>query len=80
MTAPSSIRSKGPTGRRVSFSVRMLVVVITVLCAGLGWIVYRDERQRQAVEEIERNGGRVYYPFQQKTTTPRGVGTPACRA
>jgi hypothetical protein len=51
-------------GKRTRFGLRTLLAVVTVLALALGWLVQRVERQRAAVEEIERRGSRVVYAHQ----------------
>ncbi|HVX13663.1 MAG TPA: hypothetical protein VHC22_20940 [Pirellulales bacterium] len=46
---------------KLTFSLRLLLVLVTALCIALGvWIAPR-ERQRRAVEAIEAAGGWEYY-------------------
>jgi hypothetical protein len=55
-----------PTRRLVfRFSLRTLLVGITLLCIGLAWWVHRVKRQVAAVKGIRDNGGWVYYDYEQ---------------
>jgi hypothetical protein len=47
--------------KRARFGLRTLLIAITLFAVGLGWLVQRVERQRRAVEAIERRHGRVVY-------------------
>jgi len=47
------------------FSLRTLLVGITLLCIGLAWWVHRVKRQATAVKGIRDNGGWVYYDYEQ---------------
>ena len=46
------------------FSLRMLMVVITVLCVWLGFKVNAARRQREAVDAILKAGGSIGYDYQ----------------
>ena len=46
------------------FSLRMLLVVVTVLCVWLGFKVNAARRQKEAVEAILKAGGQVSYDYQ----------------
>jgi len=52
--------------RRVAFrfSLRSLLIAITLLCVGLSWWMYRARRQAAAVKGIQACGGWVYYDYQ----------------
>ena len=52
-----------PWRRYLRFSVRGLIVVVLVIGAGLGWIVYSARVQRDAVAAIKRSGGVVEYDW-----------------
>ena len=46
------------------FSLRMLLVVMTVLCVWLGFKVNAARRQKEAVDAITKAGGQVSYDYQ----------------
>ena len=58
------------TRRWLKVSLRTLLLAITVLCAWLGFIVNRANKQKQAVAWVRENGGRVVYDFD--LNGPRG--------
>lgn len=51
--------------RWFQFSIRMLLVVVTLLCVALSMWVVPAERQRRAVEAFEKLGGHVFYVGEQ---------------
>ncbi|MGI8978032.1 MAG: leucine-rich repeat domain-containing protein [Pirellulaceae bacterium] len=55
-----------PPRRRFAlrFSLRSLLIAITLLCIGLSWWMYRARRQSAAVKGIRDSGGWVYYDYQ----------------
>lgn len=64
-----------PNRRRVSFSLKALllgVLAVSLACAWLGWRLRKAERQQQAVAEIERLGGKVFYDHQMAGMEPNG--------
>jgi hypothetical protein len=50
--------------RRIGLSVRLLMAIVVILGGGFGWLAYHVRVQREAVEAIERGGGKVYYDWQ----------------
>src|SRR5262245_13888831 len=57
-----------PTRRWLRFSLRTLLLLVTVACGAFGWLGYKMrlvERQRAAVEAIQKLGGRVYFAHDQ---------------
>jgi hypothetical protein len=54
----------GMKGRRFRFSLRTLLLLLTVLCVWLGVQVTAARRQKNAVEAILSAGGRVVYDYQ----------------
>ena len=59
--------------RWLRFSLRTLLVVITVLCVWLGFKVNAARRQKEAVDAILKAGGTVFYDFQRPANV---VGVP----
>jgi len=60
-------KSPQPPKRRrrwLSYSLRTLLVVMTIFCVALGYWVHRAKRQEAVVEWVEDNGGRVNYDFE----------------
>lgn len=49
--------------RWLSYSLRSLFVVVTILCVALGYWTHRANRQKAVVKWVEENGGGVYYDF-----------------
>jgi hypothetical protein len=50
--------------RYLRFSVRVLIVLVLVMGAGLGWVVRSARIQREAVQAITRAGGWVKYEWE----------------
>src|SRR5262245_12387912 len=50
--------------RRLRFSLRTLLVLVTLLCVGLGWYVSRVRPQKAAVAKLRAHGIKVGYEFQ----------------
>lgn len=52
-----------PPGRRrwLQFSLRSLLVLVTLLALGLGWFVRRVEPQRRAVAKVQSLGGSCHF-------------------
>ena len=46
------------------FSLKAFVVVLTVFCVWLGALVFRVNKQKEAVQWVRDHGGRVLYDFQ----------------
>ena len=60
-------QTDNPRRRRFRFSLRTLLVFVTVASAGCGWLGYKvrqARRQREAVEVIQRLDGSVKYDYQ----------------
>jgi hypothetical protein len=49
---------------RIRLSVRALMALVLLIAAGLGWVAYRAQLQRQAVAVIVEAGGKVLYEGQ----------------
>jgi len=45
------------------FTLRVLLVVVTLLCIGLAMWTHRAREQQRLVERIERSGGNIVYDF-----------------
>ena len=77
MDAPPSNASKvKPKRRWCRFSLRALLILITVLCLWLGPKVHHARQQRAAVEAIASLGGRVYYDHQVTQPPAQGFRSP----
>ena len=80
MTTDHSNPSK-PRRRWFQYSLRTLLVLVTVLCVfcvWLGLVSERARKQREAVAAIEAMGGVVYYDYQvdsSGTLLPKGILT-----
>ena len=49
-----------PRRRFRQFSLRTMLVVLTVFCVWLGWTVHRANEQKKAVEWVREMGGSVW--------------------
>jgi hypothetical protein len=75
MENPQSANSPPRKWRRLQFSLRSLLIVITVFGVWLGLKVNRARRQRDAVTAIRALGGTVQYDYQHVTPNePPGPG------
>jgi hypothetical protein len=71
-----------PKPRRFRFSLRALLLLVTIASAGFGWLGYKVrqvQRQKEAVVAIEKLGGSVVYDYEidmngsmLQRPTPRG--------
>src|SRR5690242_2663833 len=62
-----------PRRRRFRYSLRALLVFVTIASAGFGWLglkMRQANRQREAVEAIRELGGNVSYDYEFK---PKGA-------
>jgi hypothetical protein len=50
--------------RRLRFSLRSLMIVVTLVCAAAGLASNQANRQRRAIERIQAAHGTVYYDYQ----------------
>ena len=68
-TPASATANTAPRLRRrgwgLRFSLRGLLLVVTVLCVALAWRLHRAKLQRHAVQAIRDAHGWVYYDYQQ---------------
>ena len=71
MTTNHTTPSK-PRRRWFQFSLRTLMVLVTVLCVWLGLVSERARKQREAVAAIEALGGWVWYDYQNSGQEPPG--------
>ena len=53
-----------PKRRWFRFSLKTFVVVLTLFCVWLGLLVYRVNKQREAIQWVREHGGYVYYDYQ----------------
>ena len=54
-----------PTKKRwLSFSLRTMLVLLTIVCVWLGFKVHRVERQKAAITWVESVGGTVSYDYE----------------
>jgi hypothetical protein len=60
----SEAQPSRPRRRMLRYSLRSLLVAVTVLCVALGFWVNGAQRQRQAVADITAAGGVVRYDFE----------------
>ena len=52
-----------PRRRWLQYSLRTFFVLLTVLCVWLGWLTYKANEQRKAVEWVREMGGTVFYNY-----------------
>ena len=50
--------------RILRFSIRTLLIVLTIFCVALGWKVERARKQREAVAWVHEMGGSVNYDYE----------------
>jgi hypothetical protein len=50
--------------RFLRFSIRTLLIVLTICCVWLGWKVSRTENQREAVAWVHEMSGSVMYDYE----------------
>ena len=63
---PMTTEPTKPKPRRPfwQFSLRTMLVLLTVFCMWLGWIAHRANEQRKAVAWVRETGGLVYYDYE----------------
>ena len=61
-----------PKRRWLQFSLRTLMVVVTVFCIWMGITAKRARLQKQAVEAVLEAGGRIIYEHQETNSDPPG--------
>ncbi|MCE9557303.1 MAG: hypothetical protein K8T91_28475 [Planctomycetes bacterium] len=54
-----------PMPRRFQFSLRTVLIVMSIAAAALGWWSHKARQQREAVQVFTQAGGRVSYDFQE---------------
>jgi hypothetical protein len=62
---PEKIQPATATRKRrwLRFGMRTLLVLVTLLCVWLGWLMHGVHKQRNAVAKLEKHGARfVYFP------------------
>ena len=64
-----------PKRRWLSYSLRTMLLLVTLLCVWLGVQVNRANKQRRAVEAIEKLGGAVMYDCEERRYRPGGSGS-----
>ena len=55
---------QNPKRRRLRVSLRTFLILLTVGCVWLGWLVNRANQQRQVVEWVTELGGGVHYDYE----------------
>lgn len=55
---------RAPRRWGLRFSMRSLLIAVTIFCVALGWRLNRARQQREAVKAIKEAGGWVYYDYQ----------------
>ncbi len=53
-----------PKKRWLRFSLRTMLMLMTILCVWLGFKVHRAERQKAAIAWVESVGGAVSYDYE----------------
>ena len=56
--------------RLLRFSVRTLLIVLTIGCFALGWKVELARKQREAVGWVREMGGRATYSYELRRALP----------
>lgn len=67
-TANAESTWRRPRRRFWQFSLRTLLLFVTVFCIWFGWLSQRAHRQSRAVAAIEAAGGDVHYSFEYDAT------------
>ena len=71
---PSADVPRKPRRRWLQLSLRTLLILVTLLCVALGWIVHRGERQRRAVAGLEELGAAIEYEASDSPRAERFFG------
>ena len=66
ITPPQSTTQRKTRRRWFQFSIRSMMLAITLLCVWLGVISHRANRQKRAVEAIRSKGGSVEYDYESR--------------
>ena len=53
-----------PKRRILRFSIRTLLIVLTIFCVWLSWKVERARKQREVVAWVQEMGGSVHYGYE----------------
>ena len=71
---PNFVASTKPKYRSYSFSIRSLLLLMTVVGIGLAWKMNRVRKLRVAVAEVEQLGGDISYVHELSSTTSEPPG------
>ena len=61
---------------RIRFSIRIMMCLVLIFGGGIGWILHRARIQSEAVQEIQRAGGRVFYDWELTNGRPTRKASP----
>ena len=70
----SAADPRKPRRRWLQISLRTLLILVTLLAAGLGLVVNPGERQRRAVAALEAIGGDVFYEEASSPAAKKSLG------
>ena len=76
---PEKMTEARPRRRWYQFTLRTLLIVMTLASVGLSWFAVKLQqarRQRAAVEAIEKAGGWVEYDYELRTRPPSDADPP----
>lgn len=63
---PTIVKPTKPKRRWFQYSLRTLLIVMTIIAVGLGWWSHKARQQREAVAALEKAGGLAVYDFQER--------------